>query len=1046
MDNITSDMRRVSFNKIMTRLNNESLNTHEKGEKFERLMKDALPLLKPSGTEIKKVWLWKEWPHASERQDTGIDLVTELKNGSYRAIQCKFHESSVMYDSLATFINKSVGTHIGKDGRKIKFDSLMVVTTSNSISRHSESALDRMRRDGVEIFVVNKNELAMADIDWGDLAKQRPKASLSKKTLRTHQTEAIKKVTGAFANGTTKGQMIMACGTGKTFVSLKIVEKMFGQNGAKNGAPANILFCVPSIALLSQALRDYSNDMELNSQYFAVCSDNTAGDKTSDSGDRVSDLAFAPTTHPKRLANGMTRKTNARLNVVFSTYHSLDVIKLAQKKHGAPDFDLIICDEAHRTTGHEVETGDVNLNAGVERISEFGKVHFDKHVKGKKRLYMTATPRVYGSKLTETAMKKGIKTFGMDDKDVFGEVIFRYNFGRAVSEGILSDYCVHILGIKGQHVIDRHRQLQNDNVEIEVPDVAKMVGIRQIISGPNAFGKEYPSLKRLLFFARTINRSQHLITEYFPKVADQISDGTGVNSLNIKMTHVDGTMSATKRNEHISWLREDESDNETRILSNVRCLSEGVDIPALDGVVYYDPRRSIVDIVQSLGRIMRKDPLGRKEYGHIIIPVCMPDDHKPEEFLSKNKAYSDAWKVLQALRSHDDRVEEEINLMDLNNRLPERFKPVISRRLTSEEIDINTPESLSNLQLELLTPSEEWIKTIKPIWVEKVGSRQFLKMWAKDVASMAVNLVSQIMEILKKPDDYPKFVKVFNEFRAGLKTIIGDAITEENAAEMLAQHILTKPIFQVLFDGYELSAENAISKEIDRVERVLLQVGISHNEEELRPFYEDVALRVKGVDNLSGRRTVLENIYAEFFKEAFPTTAESSGIVYTPQEAVDFILHGANAVLHKHLNKNIANKDVHVLDPFTGCGQFIVRLLDSGIIKKGEALKWKYENEIHANELLLLPFYIAMVNIEQAYHEKSGNEKLVPFQKGILADTFALDEKNAKGAHQLEDFFNRENKKAEEQTKQNIEVIVSNPPYFASGGGGVGVSVAQPGT
>ena len=1045
MDKTTSDIKRISFEKILTQLRNESSSEREKGEKFERLMKDALPLIGKSGKEIKNIWLWREWAPAGERQDTGIDLVAELKDERYRAIQCKFHESGIMSDSLSTFINKAIGTHRGKGGRKIKFESLMVVTTSNAISRSSEDALHRMNSTGVDAFIVNKNTLAEADIDWGDLAKKRPKLSVSKKAILTHQKEAIKKVTVAFANGESRGQMIMACGTGKTFISLKIVEKMFGQRGAKNGgAPvANVLFCVPSIALLSQALRDYSNDMESNTRYFAVCSDRTAGNKNDDPDERVLDIAFAPTTCPQRLAKGI-KKSNTRLNVIFSTYHSLDVITEAQKVHGAPDFDLIICDEAHRTTGHEKEKVKIDSDTNAALISEFGKVHFDEYIKGKKRLYMTATPRVYGSKLTETAMKKGIRTFGMDDKNVFGEIMFRYNFGQAVSQGILSDYCVHVLGVKGKHVTAAHRQLQDGGIQINIPDVAKMVGIHQIVGGPKAIGKEYKSLKRLLFFTSQITRSEHLVTAHFPKIVEELSGiSKNIGKLNVKMRHVDGKMPAAERNEHISWLRENnEVGNETRALSNVRCLGEGVDIPALDGVVYYDPRRSIVDIVQSLGRVMRKDPRKREKLGHIIIPVCMPDEHGPEEFLSKNKAYADAWKVLQALRSHDDRIEEEINLMDLNNRLPSKFNIHLSNPVNRGKADADTVTTQA--QLEFSMPPQEWMEVIKPIWVEKVGSRQFLKMWAKDVGQMAVHLVGEIMEILKHSDNHARFAKVFGKFRAGLKTIIGDTITEENAAEMLAQHILTKPIFDVLFDGYQLSAANAISKEIDRVEKVLLEIGVSRYKEELLPFYKDVALRVKGVDNLSGRRTVLENIYAEFFKEAFPTTAKSSGIVYTPQEAVDFILHGADAVLHKHFNKSIADKNVHMLDPFTGCGQFIVRLLDSGIIKKGAALKRKYENEIHANELLLLPFYIAMVNIEQAYHEKSGNQKLVPFKQGILADTFAIGEKDGKGARQLEGFFSDENQKIMTQNKQNIQVIISNPPYFASGR--AGVSVAQPKT
>lgn len=648
---------------------------------------------------------------------------------------------------------------------------------------------------------------------------------------------------------------------------------------------------------------------------------------------------------------------------------------------------------------------------------------------------MTATPKVYGSAVADRAEREGIRLFGMDDPTIYGKELFKYSFGQAVDDGILCEYRVRIFVAKRDalHRVWRdvigYLESEEKDFTIGLPDIGKMHAIYDAITSSRA-GKSDPSpLQRAMFFVNTIEKSKNVIKETFPEAINRMDKESKIK---VNVRHVDGNMGANERNKNISWLKSPVPKGEIRAISNVRCLSEGVDVPDLDGVVFYDPRKSQVDIIQALGRVMRKPASGSKQFGHVILPVCIPEGANPENLL-RGTEYKHIWSVLQALKSHDERLSREISRLNLGNKgaLPERYEIKISSSGNESKNEAKAAEDNVSQGLLFESLSEELMNAIKPIFVDKLGDRHFLKSWAKDVGEITKQLIGAIEKIVSEKSR-SDFSAKFENYVSGLHSILGQNVGKKVAVEMLAQHIITKPIFDALFDGYKFGSENPISQVMNQVEDEIKKIGLYKGEDTLAEFYSDIPKRVEGLNDLSARRAVLENLYADFFQEAFKDTAESSGIVYTPVEAVDFILHGINAVSRKHLGLDITNKGVSVLDPFAGCGRFIVRLMESGIIEDAD-LERKYESEIHANEKLLLPYYISTVNIEQAYKERM--DKYMPFKKGLLTNTFKLDspEKPIINRPIQKGLFSKISQGIALQEKETIRVICTNPPYFAAG-------------
>ncbi|HRK67872.1 MAG TPA: DEAD/DEAH box helicase family protein [Hyphomonas sp.] len=858
--------------------------------------------------------------------------------------------------------------------------------------------------------------------------------------MREHQKLALKHVENGLAKAD-RGKLIMACGTGKTFTALKIAETLAPKLAGK-GKPGHVLFLVPSLSLLAQTLKEWAAQAALPLLSLAVCSDVSIGKrrekKDDDSGEiTIYDLPFPATTSDRQLVQQYKMLTLAAqktqsdpgLVVVFSTYHSLDAVSKAQKA-GLPAFDLIICDEAHRTTG-------VTLTGEDE--SSFVKVHDANYLKGAKRLYMTATPRIYGDEAKTKAKELSAELASMDDPTQFGQELHRLGFGEAVGKSLLSDYKVLVLAVDEKYVSKTfQKQIADKGNELNLEDATKITGcwnglekrFEAAKSNVDLQGDVNP-MRRAVAFSRSIKDSKKFVEQFGQIVAAYKSDHPDAPVLEIEADHVDGTYDALRRGALIDWLKSESPQSTCRILSNARCLSEGVDVPALDAVLFLNPRNSVIDVVQSVGRVMRRAE--GKRYGYIILPIGIPADKTPEEALKDNDKYKVVWQVLQALRAHDDRFNATINQLELNKSRPDNIQVIGVGGGAGDEHagykDGDSKPKVRELQGSFVFPHlEEWKNAIYAKMVMKVGERAYWETWARDIAAIAERHITRIKSLVDDPKS-PN-TKAFNEFLAGLQHNLNPAVSREDAIEMLAQHLITKPVFDALFANYAFTQHNPVSQSMQKMLDVLDEHSIDKEAGKLEKFYASVRDRAKGLDNAEARQKVVIELYDEFFRTAFPRMAERLGIVYTPVEVVDFIIHSVQDVLRDEFNSGLGEKDVHIIDPFTGTGTFLVRLLQSGLIPPDKLLH-KYKNELHANEIVLLAYYIAAINIEETFHglrADKGKDDYLPFDGIVLTDTFQLYESKQQA---FEGTFPENSARVKRQKASPIRVVIANPPYSA---------------
>lgn len=785
---------------------------------------------------------------------------------------------------------------------------------------------------------------------------------------------------------------------------------------------------------------------------FAVCSDSDVGKKRKAEDDAVQvfthELRYPATTKADRLASEMLKRHDAEhMSVVFSTYHSIDVISRAQADHGLPAFDLVICDEAHRTTG---------ATFGDDDESNFVRIHDGDYIRAAKRLYMTATPRIYGDSAKIKAESGEVTLCSMDDEALYGKELFVINFSEAVQRGLLTDYKVLVLTVE-ESTISRRLQdmLKDENNQLKVDDAAKIVGCWKALAKQGLheqlIGDDEP-MKRAVAFCQVISPnykgtkhkvSSINIASMFQAVVEAYQESEEIDEasrLICEAEHVDGGMNASAKEAKLNWLKEEPLANTCRILSNVRCLSEGVDVPALDAVLFLTPRNSQVDVVQSVGRVMRNAP-GKKR-GYVVLPVVIPAGMEPHEALNDNQTYKVVWQVLQALRSHDDSFDAMVNKLDLIGSDPRKMEVIAitdkaeknAKKATgttngkagkgqygigSKNHDV--PGQMTQ-QAELTYEVGEIEKAIYAKIVEKCGNRHHWEDWANDIAKIARTHIDRIQGILENPANTQEQA-AFNVFAAELRDDLNDSISDGEIVEMLAQHLVTKPVFDALFDEYSFASHNPMSKAMQGVLDALHEHHLAKEADTLEKFYASVRQRAAGIDNAQGKQKIIVELYDKFFRNAFPKMTERLGIVYTPVEVVDFILHSVNHLLQQEFGQTLGSKGVHIIDPFTGTGTFITRLIQSGLIKP-EELPHKYKHEIHANELVLLAYYIAAINIEAAYHGEVIDE-YTPFEGICLTDTFQMYEKE----DLIDEVLVDNSARRKRQKALDIRVIVGNPPY-----------------
>ncbi len=954
--------------------------------------------------QFSDVWLWSEW--AAEQpsfaaRDLGIDLVAAMRDGGYCAIQCKFHapDSRITKAALDSFIAAS---------DRDPFTRRMVVDTGAEWGPNAQRTIDGLKPP---CQVMRFNDLADRPIEWPDLDRDEPEAlewHADKFDLRAHQRAAFDDVVQGFVDHD-RGRLIMACGTGKTFTALRIAEAVAGVGG-------RVLYLVPSIALFQQAMREWAEQRALLHRYIGICSDARAGRQDEDAS--FLELEIPVTTDPAAISEALGHTSLQEFTVVFCTYQSLSLVAQAQDA-GAPPFDLVLCDEAHRTTG---------VDHPEDKTSPFVLVHDPERIRTAKRLYMTATPRLYTQSVKTRAASHSVEVFSMDDENTYGPEFHRLPFSRAVEQGLLSDYKVVVLALSETHV-DKALQahLASSGGAINLTDAARIIGCWRALQNPENRRPEngpVQPLRRAIAFTNTI-RSSRSLTEHWSGIIEQaaalLPETERSQALRCETQHVDGQHHALERKARIEWLKRSDEGGACRILSNARCLSEGIDVPALDAVLFMSERKSTVDIVQAVGRAMRKAE--GKTYGYIVLPVAVPAGEDPARVLDSGNAFDVVWSVLRALRSHDDRLDAEINQIDLNRTPTNRII------FTRDGLDVESAEGAPELPFPVFDfPPEAIYARI----VEKCGDRKYWESWAKDVAAIFTRLVTRIGGLLENPEN-DTLRQWFGAFHEELKASINESITTDGAVDMMAQHILTQPVFEALFVGYDFASGNPVARALDALRADFGEFGLENETRDLEGFYESVRLRARGLDNPDARQRVLMELYEKFFATALKKDADRLGIVYTPVEVVDFILASAAQALRTEYGRSLSDDGVHVLDPFAGTGIFLVRLLQSALVRDAD-LERKYHEELHANEIVLLAYYIAAIHIEEAFHgrkeprDNGASGDYEPFGGIVLTDTFNL--------HTDRTGFPRawlpdNSQRVERQQRLPIQVIIGNPPWSA---------------
>ena len=624
---------------ILDRIRNESRDQAEKGRWFEQLFM-RLALQQPE-FEIDQIWRWPDWPDREELtgldgRDMGVDLVARRNSGEWVAIQCK------CYNDRHTLGKGEIDKFLGGSQQPI-FRLRWIVATC----RWGPIAERAILNAHPQVTQIDFRQYLNVEVEEQDTRRpvQEPWPL---------QEEAIEDAVAGLAHHD-RGRLIMACGTGKTFTALRVAEQIV-EDGQR------ILFAAPTIALVSQARREWLRQTTRRLECIVVCSDRTAGGRNENEDIRISELECPVTTDPAEIALSLDGDGDTR--VVFCTYHSLRRVTEAQASHGAPTFDLAIADEAHRTTGALLD----GRRLSRARKVDFQEFHDDTRLHARKRLYMTATPRIYTQRSRRKLAEHGVEVVDMGDYDVYGPELHRLPFAKAVENRMLSDYRVIVLGVSEGSVTPGLRRrlegLDPSGKRKKAPttnDMTRVLGVSLAVNGVTE-GKalEQPGkLLRTMAFANSIVRSKWyaealMESEVLRATTRRMWAG---RAMKVVAKHLDASASALKRNQELRALAQADREGECRLVCNVKLFTEGVDVPSLDAVAFLDPRDSQVDVVQAVGRVMRKAP--GKRFGYIIIPVVVEPGSDVAAALARGtEGYRTVGRVLRALQAHDGRLAE----------------------------------------------------------------------------------------------------------------------------------------------------------------------------------------------------------------------------------------------------------------------------------------------------------------------------------------------------------------------------------------------------
>ncbi|NHA82978.1 DEAD/DEAH box helicase [Helicobacter pylori] len=1017
-------------------------NQRLKGSWFEKVSRRFL-IEHDSANEYETIELWSDWELRGNERDCGIDMVITTTSKEYIAVQCKFHQDRVSWNDISTFTSK-----LQSGVKEVRFKKGIIISTSN-LTSEALKAIEQIRSTGmgIDIDEITEEDFIYSRIDWEKFDPMQTQGELplcDKKKPRPHQIEAIKATKEYFSDPkNTRGKLIMACGTGKTYTSLKIMEAL---------DPKITLFLAPSIALLSQTFREYAQEKSEPFYASIVCSDDKTGQskknksKNEDNDDiKFSELPLKPSTRLEDILSvyEKAQKENKRF-IIFSTYQSALRIKEAQEV-GLGEIDLIICDEAHRTVGAMYSSNE------RDDKNAFTLCHSDEHIKAKKRLYMTATPKVYSESSKAKAKESDNAIYSMDDAQIFGEQIYTLNFERAIALDLLTDYKVMILAVRKENLsgvtnsvnkkISRleaqgtklDKKLINNEFVCKIIGTHKGLAKQDLIALDDENKKDYdlqnkndtiPS-QRAISFCKSINTSKN-IKDSFETIMECYNEELKKKSfknLTISIDHIDGTMNCKVRLEKLEELNEFKP-NTCKVLSNARCLSEGVDVPALDSVIFFDGKSAMVDIIQAVGRVMRKAK--HKKRGYIILPIALEESEiKNLDEAVKNTNFKNIWKVIKALRSHDPSLVDEATFREKIKVFGSDDNDNDGTNQSDEEPKKDqTKQDPKQAQKTLFDAIllQDLANAVYNVMPTKLGDRNYWENFAKKTGNIARTLNHRLKELFDKNPE------IFDNFLTSLRGNIHQSIKEEEALDMIISHVITKPIFDAIFGD---NIQNPIAKALDKMVLKLSDLGLEGETKDLKNLYESVKTEAARAKSQKSQQELIKNLYNTFFKEAFKKQSEKLGIVYTPIEVVDFILRATNGILKKHFNTDFNDQSITIFDPFTGTGSFIARLLskENNLISD-EALKEKFQKNLFAFDIVLLAYYIALINITQA--AQSRDSSLKNFKNIALTDSLDIyEEKTTKGV--IPFFYDlKENQEIKDtMEKQNIRVIIGNPPYSA---------------
>ncbi len=1027
-----------------------------RGSAFERLMQAALArhpdLYGPR--RFKHVWRWMEWPDREAHgygADVGIDLVAEQTpeaGGGLCAIQTKAHiEGRISKAEVDSFISASSGS---------AFSARLLVLTSPMTAQ----ARTMVEQASPRCEVLHRSDLESWPINWDECLDDPTELRFTpqpRHTPKPFQVEATAKVLDGLAAGD-RGRLVLPCGTGKSVVSLWIAEQQAGVGG-------RVLYLVPSIALMNQTMREWARQRnpDIAHRYIGVCSDTRAGHAAEDAP--LAELAMPVTTDPQRIAAQLAMSDSDAMTVVFCTYQSLSLIADAQAGDGTdtqvPPFNLVLCDEAHRTTGIEDTKTPKKGKADSRTITPYSFIHNPERVRAHKRLYMTATPRVY----TEAARRRAdeherdFDVFSMDDPSIYGPELYRMSFGDAVEGGHLTDYKVLVIAVAENPVLDAYDSIViDDDRPFSIHEAVRFAGCWDGLADPTTTTAEgrvtgavnpQDAAQRVIAFTNRIRNSQ-LVERYWNPVVEAVAAavhgrtaaGDRAELLDCDVRHVDGSKNALERADTIAWLRQGDPDGACRIVTNARCLTEGIDVPALDAVIFLEPKQSQIDVIQAVGRVMRRAE--HKDVGYVILPVVVPSGASllDDQVLSGSD-FKAVWKVLKALRSHDERLDVAINTADLTGRLPISILPsgvcsTCGRADAECECEQDGSGDIDGKVTQQRLPFEH---AIASRLVAACGDRQYWDRWGREVARITGTITEHVRTAV---GTNPDLAAKFERFGDQMEATIGGSLPSGDLAVLVAQHVVTMPVFDALFAGSGFADRNPISAALNELLDEFKAADIRLRDETvaLDRFYDSVRNRLSGAADSDARLKIMLEVYESFFKEAMPAEITRLGIVYTPVELVDFMLRSVDAVLRQEFGRGLTSKDVHILDPFTGTGTFINRLLtqknsDGEPLIADEDLERKFVNthnplvpggsvqEIHANEIVLLAYYLAAIKIEEGYRERTGSYE--PFSGIVLTDTFSHDPASLPGTGTI----GYNSARARQQNELPIQVIIGNPPWSA---------------